>query len=384
VQYDTLVNTKSLYIHWPFCPYKCHFCPFVALAGQDHLMERYHAALVQEIRLFSRMHSSESPIETIHFGGGTPSTYPDNLLLDMMSILRDEFEIASSAEIALEVNPGTVRPEQMSVWSQAGINRLSIGVQGIKDSVLQNMNRHQKVTQVHALLSLVDGIFDNVSVDLIIGLPGVQKEEWMALIDEATQWCIKHISVYFLTVHEATPLYTKVKMNQVVLPDDDEIVTLYQWTCDRLAQHGFLQYELSNFAKPGYESRHNSAYWDRVPYRGFGIGACSFDGTCRLQNEKNIMRYMHAMEQQNEVFVFCETLTGEQIRLEQLMLGLRRPKGVRWHTIIDGCSSVAQQKIGIAAQRLEQEQLIERVGDAIRLTHRGLAVENEVLVQLSH
>ncbi|HEV2916437.1 MAG TPA: radical SAM family heme chaperone HemW [Candidatus Babeliales bacterium] len=384
MQYNTATHTKSLYIHWPFCPYKCHFCPFVALAKQDHLMDRYHAALIREIQIFAQTQRSNTAIETIHFGGGTPSTYPTHLLLDMMSILKKEFNITSGAEIAFEVNPGTVHSQDhVIVWSKAGINRLSIGIQSTKDIVLRTLNRHQSIDQVYSLLQWVDGVFDNISIDLILGLPDVSTQEWKKTINEVLQWPIKHISIYFLTIHEGTPLYKKVHTNQIILPDDQEIVSLYKWTCKMLAKYNFIQYELSNFAKIGYESRHNSAYWDRIPYRGFGIGACSFDGVCRFQNEKNIMRYMDSIERQQETFIFCETLTEQQILLEQLMLGLRRPKGVKWHTIIEKSSDASRQKINAAVYILEQKKLIEWQGDAIRLTHQGFAVENEILVQLS-
>jgi oxygen-independent coproporphyrinogen-3 oxidase len=248
---------------------------------------------------------------------------------------------------------------------------------------LQTLNRHQSIEQVYTLLQWTEGVMNNISIDLILGLPGVSPEEWKVIINQAIQWPIKHISIYFLTVHEGTPLYKKVQTNQITLPDDNQIVSLYQWTCNYLTDHGFIQYELSNFAKEGYHSRHNSAYWDRMAYRGFGIGSCSFDGQHRLSNEKNIMKYMNCIEQQQSPFIFCETLTQEQIHLEQLMLGLRRPKGVKWQTIIEYNTTVSQQKIKHVVDTLEKNNLIEWHNDSIRLTHRGFAVENEILVQLS-
>jgi oxygen-independent coproporphyrinogen-3 oxidase len=347
-------------------------------------MVQYHHALVKEIVQFARSHPSKLIIDTIHFGGGTPSTYPDNLLLDMIGILKSEFVVGSGAEIALEVNPGTVRFEQLELWSSLCINRLSIGIQSLKDQVLQNLNRHQRSEQVYTLFGWLEGVFDNISIDLIVGLPGVNDAEWKKLVEEVMQWCIKHISIYFLTIHEGTPLYTAVRANQVMLPDDDSVVALYQWTCNRLKKSGFMQYELSNFAKNGYTSRHNEAYWNRVPYRGFGIGACSFDGACRFQNDKNIMRYMRAMEQCNEIFSFHELLTEEQIYLERLMLDLRRPRGIKWLNIARKQDGVCQKNLEAIVQKLEQERLIEWVDDSIRLTYRGLAVENEVLIQLLH
>ena len=295
MHYNLHTKTASLYIHWPFCPYKCHFCPFVALASHDQFMEQYHKALIAEIEQFVDKQSQVVPIKTIHFGGGTPSTYPLVLLLDMMSILNKRFVIEPDVEIALEVNPGTVSLEKIRVWRNVGINRLSIGVQGIDDKVLQSLNRHQTTDQVIDLLTNAAAFFDNISVDLILGLPGISGEHWKLLIMRAVQWPLVHISIYFLTIHENTPLYFKVQANQVSLPDDQEVVALYEWTCDTLAKHGFEQYELSNFARPGYASKHNTAYWNRDAYKGFGIGACSFDGQYRFQNEKNIMKYMTSM-----------------------------------------------------------------------------------------
>jgi oxygen-independent coproporphyrinogen-3 oxidase len=373
VHYNPQAITQSLYIHWPFCPYKCHFCPFVALASHDQFMERYHKALLLEIEQFARERAHNTPIKTIHFGGGTPSTYPPALLLDIVRILKRSFIIEPTAEIALEINPGTVSDAKIAAWRAAGINRLSIGVQSINDRVLQALNRHQTAKQVFDLLDKVALFFDNISIDLILGLPGISVLEWQELLKTAIQWPIKHISVYFLTVHENTPLYFKVQANQVVLPADEEMVTAYEYTCAFLAEHGFEQYELSNFAKLGYASRHNSAYWDREPYKGFGIGACSFDGMVRSQNEKNIMKYMEVCERQESAVTFFEQLTEKQIALERLMLGLRRPQGISVE-LIDNLATLEQ---------LMHDGYLEYHGTQVRLTRRGLAVENEILAQLA-
>lgn len=337
-------------------------------------MERYHAALVCEIEQFAQAQREHEPISTIHFGGGTPSTYPPALLLDMSGILKKYFVIEASAEIALEINPGTVSDEKVAAWREAGVNRLSIGVQSVNDRVLQSLNRHQTASQVFGLLDKVAPFFDNISIDLILGLPGISDAEWRALIKQVVQWPIKHISVYFLTIHENTPLYFKVQANQVTLPADEEIVALYEETCGFLAQSGFEQYELSNFTKQGYASRHNTAYWNRDPYKGFGIGACSFDGAARFQNEKNIMRYMDLCEKKEPIITFFEILTEKQIWLEILMLGLRRPQGIpRAH--------IESQSV---LNNLISEGYLTYQDNNVRLTQRGLAVENEILAQLTH
>jgi oxygen-independent coproporphyrinogen-3 oxidase len=335
-------------------------------------MERYHKALVCEIEQFARERVHNMPLKTIHFGGGTPSTYPPALLLDMFGIIKKSFIIEPGAEIALEINPGTVSDAAIAAWREVGINRLSIGVQAINDRVLQSLNRHQTAAQVFSLLDKVAPFFENISIDLILGLPGVSAHEWRHLLKTAMQWPIKHISIYFLTVHENTPLYFKVQANQVVLPADEEMVAAYEYTCAFLAQHGFEQYELSNFAKTGYASRHNSAYWDREPYKGFGIGECSFDGALRFQNEKNIMRYMEVCEQQGSPVTFFEQLTVTQIALERLMLGLRRPQGVEIEMLENRAT----------AEQLMRDGYLEYHGTQVRLTRRGLAVENEIIARL--
>lgn len=381
--FNPLCNPRSLYIHWPFCPYKCSFCPFVALAGHDPFMERYHEALKKEITTFVDACPQKLTIDTIYMGGGTPSTYPDNLLLDMCAILNSRFNLAPNIEFTLEVNPGTVRFEQLALWKQLGINRLSIGVQGLKDSVLKTLNRHQSAKDVYWVIENAHTIIENLSIDLILGLPDVSPVEWKAMLHEIVQLPIKHISVYFLTVHEGTPLYFGVKKKTVSLPCDDEIVDLFYWTVDFLAEHGFAQYEISSYAKPGFESKHNPMYWDRKPFKAFGIGACEFDGTTRFQNQKNLMRYMDSIEKGESVTVYTEVLTQEQVLLEKLMLGLRRECGVSFEDLVDGQTPMKKQQLAERIAMLQENQFIVKRNDRLSLTPKGLAVENDIVARLS-
>ena len=375
-------NLEHVYIHWPFCPYKCHFCDFVALASHEQFMEKYHKALLQEIIAFKDNFSQISPLKTIYFGGGTPSTYPPELLLDTFAILKETFLFDEKTEITFEVNPGTVTKEALQVWKKVGINRLSIGVQSLKDKVLQDLNRHQKATDVYALLGEVEKDFENVSVDFILGLPGVSVEEWKQMVHDAMKWPITHISVYFLMVQENTPLYFKVKANKVQLPPDDEIVDLYEWLVELLEIHGFHRYELSNFAKFGFESRHNQAYWDRKPYAAFGLGACSFNGLVRCQNEINLGKYLDLAQSGQPVIYEREQLDDQQIAEEKIMLGLRQKKGVSIKDIMKHFS-VEKQKVFLSnIDKLQEQQLIEQRNDFIFLTPRGYALENEVAVRL--
>lgn len=374
---------KSLYIHWPFCPYRCHFCPFVALAGQDEYMQAYHKALIQEISLFvSQCSHHRQRIDTLFFGGGTPSTYPEDLLRGMLSMLKESFEFHDNTEITIEVNPGTVKEEKVALWQTLGINRLSVGVQSLKDGALHSLNRLQTKQDVEDLMSYAPHYIDNISVDLILGIPDVSFDEWKEYVKTVIRWPIKHISVYFLTVHEDTKLYFNVASGKVLLPTDDFMVKCYFWTQSFLESEGFYQYELSNFAKDGFFSRHNSVYWDRKPYKAFGLGACSFDGKYRMQNEKNLMQYIQKTELGQDPVAFTEELTEQQVRLERAMLGLRRAEGARWEDIAVSLSDERSRALSEQVDMLVNAELMTYDGKVLRLTQKGLVVENQIIVRL--
>lgn len=377
-------DLEHLYVHWPFCPYKCNFCDFVAIASHENFMQQYHDSLCKEIRDFKGLYDAKAPLKTLYIGGGTPSTYPLPRLLDMLSILKETVYFDESTEVTFEVNPGTVQEGALEIWKKIGINRLSIGVQSLKDTVLQGLNRHQTKIDVINLLQKTEPIFENVSVDFIVGLPGVSPDEWKAMIMEAMSWPIKHISVYFLMVHEKTPLYFKIKQKSVVLPPDDEIVDLYYWTVDILSQHGFERYELSNFAKKGFESKHNQAYWDRKRYKGFGLGACSFNGQFRFQNNKNLRNYFQAVQdaQHEGLIQEVEEITQAQISTEKIMLGLRQAKGVEIADVLQDFTPAQQQHFKEKAEWLQEKGFVRQEGGRLFLTPQGFILENEVAVNL--
>lgn len=379
-------DLSALYIHWPFCPYKCSFCPFVAFSKMDRFMGEYHTALIREVASFAQsMRAQVDPqieLKTIYIGGGTPSTWPIELLLDMYGILNGLFDMRQLEEMTIEVNPGTVTPELLQAWKKVGITRISVGVQSLNDQVLAQLTRHQKADDVRKLMKWADGLFNSISIDLIIGLPGVSADEWKRQIQEIVTWPIRHISVYFLSIHEGTELYFKVRRNSVVLPPDDEIVDLYYWTIDMFAQHGFLQYEISSFAKPGYESKHNRAYWTRKQYKGFGVGAWSFDGESRFQNEKKLMTYIEAQTKGESCVVYREKLTEENIRFEKIMLGLRTLEGVSVEDATVGLSDAKINEFFEKVAILAGQNLINQAGGRIYLTTRSFSIENEIATAL--
>ena len=373
---------QSFYIHWPFCPYRCHFCPFVALAGHDEYMEEYHEVLIQEIEQHLATHEIV-PLKTIFFGGGTPSTYPPELLSQTIGLLKKCCGFEKDYELTIEVNPGTVSSEKLLAWKKAGVNRLSIGVQSLNDKVLKGLNRHQKASDVYALLDEAQLLFDNLSIDLILGLPGIGPAEWKELITEVVTWPIKHVSMYFLTVHEDTQLYFGIMAKKINLPADDEVVDLYYWTIEQFEKAGLKQYEISNFARPGWESRHNSIYWQRKPYKGFGLGACSFDGLVRKQNNRNLLQYLNGIRNNNNIPFFSEELTEKQVWLEKVMLGLRQRKGLLIDDILEPLKEREKEEFWKRTDELVQAQRLSSDNKRIALTPAGLSVANEVIVKLS-
>ena len=338
----------------------------------------YHEALMTEIASYE----GAQRLKTVFFGGGTPSTYPPELLAQTIDLLRTRWGFQEEYEMTIEVNPGTVTVEKLHNWKDYGINRLSIGVQSLNDDVLKKLNRHQKAADVIALLEAASTLFDNLSVDVIVGLPGISPDEWKQTIKTLLTWPIKHVSLYFLTVHEDTQLYFGVARKLIILPQDDEVVDLYHWTREQFAQAGIEQYEISNFARPGWESLHNRTYWERMPYKGFGLGACSFDGLVREQNEKNLTKYMQNVRVPESLCVFTERLTEKQQWLEQLMLGLRQRRGLKLDDVCGALSPSEKDEFIKNVQMLEHERLIECSG-SIALTPAGLPVANEILVKLS-
>ncbi|MBP6869589.1 radical SAM family heme chaperone HemW [Candidatus Babeliales bacterium] len=375
-------NLEHLYIHWPFCPYKCNFCDFVAIASHESFMQQYHESLCKEIRDFKKSFDAQGPLKTLYIGGGTPSTYPLPSLREMFGVLREVVSFDEKTEVTFEVNPGTVEDGALELWKELGINRLSIGVQSLKDTVLQGLNRHQTKIDVINLLQKTEPLFKNVSVDFIVGLPGVSSEEWKSMILEAMSWPITHISVYFLMVHEKTPLYFKIKQKSVVLPPDDEIIDLYYWTVDILERHEFYRYELSNFAKKGFESKHNQAYWERKGYKGLGLGACSFNGQFRFQNNKNLRNYFEAVAGEQGLIYESEEISLQQISTEKIMLGLRQAKGVDIENILQDFTPEQQQQFKEKAEWLEMQGFVRQGDGRLYLTPRGFVVENEVAVNL--
>jgi len=342
-------------------------------------MERYTKALCTEIELFKNELISKTSIKTIFIGGGTPSTWPNDLLLDTSGRLKDVFNFNKMEEVTIEINPGTVHLQQLTLWKQIGINRLSIGIQCLNDNILRKLNRRHTKKDVYFLINKACKEFNNISIDLILGLPFVDEGMWKELVREVVTWPIQHISIYTLAVHKPTKLFFDLQSGCIKIPDDDVVADLYEWSVNFLKDNGFDQYEVSNFARAGYESKHNIAYWKRLPYKGFGLGACSFDGKMRTQNQKNLLTYLSLLEAHEPVIDFKEELTQEQETLEFIMLGLRTIKGVSYDDLVGDVSEKEKSRRDKYITCLKTNNLMYESEGQLILTTKGMVVEDEIV-----
>ncbi len=385
IKYSFNQQTKSLYIHWPFCANKCHFCDFISFEQHEHFYDLYHKALCNEITAFAHERPQNSPhtIETIFLGGGTPSLYPSHLLQSLFTLLRDYFTITPQAEITIETNPADINEENLALWKSLGINRLSIGVQILNNDVLFKLNRRQRVADAQRAIKYAPRFFSNISVDLILGLPDVSDSCWFETLAEVSSWPITHVSLYFLTVHEKTPLFFRLDQGELSTWPEERFIANYEKSVDFLANKGFFQYEISNFSRQGFESAHNKTYWNRLPYRGFGIASASFDGINRFSNEKNLGKYLTmATSDDKNAFISAETPTSDQAAMEILMLGLRQRKGVNLHDVVYLLKDEQQKQFYHNLAMLKEQAFLEEHEGVIKLTIKGMVLENEVILKL--
>lgn len=312
-----------IYIHIPFCHRKCTYCAFYSKVESGRLkVERYVDALLEEMA--SRRNEQTMPVRTVYFGGGTPSILEINELKRIVDGLRTCFDLHGVEEATLECNPEDLTTEYLDDLRKLHFfNRLSIGVQSFDERLLRTINRrHSPQQAIASVRNAYDAGFENVTIDLIYGLPGQTMTDWQATLAQATALPVKHISAYALTVEEGTILAAQIGQGRVTLPPESLQIEMYGALLEHLALAGFEQYEISNFSLPGYRSRHNSRYWDRTPYLGLGAAAHSFDGQRRRWNVADVERYctLHGFEE--------EILDEKDAYNELLMLRLRTVEGI--------------------------------------------------------
>ncbi len=416
------MNKLGIYVQVPFCQTKCTYCNFHAGVVSAGRFAPYVEAVCREIRGWRRFQeeaglrwecgpsklavnerrgtsdkweeggalressgqASASPtVDTVYFGGGTPSLLEPGLLHRMMDAIRETF-VNELREVTLEADPETVEAEKAAAWVRSGISRISFGVQSFSDKELMAAGRMHRRTDIYRAAGILrEAGIGNISFDLIAGLPHQSRESWRESLEELGKLEPEHVSVYLLEVDEGSRLGLEIlqsgtRYSAAAVPTDDSMAEFYETACSFLEERGYHHYEISNWAKPGFESRHNLKYWRREAYLGFGAGAHSFSGTQRWANAHDAAEYVAAIEAGRLPAELIEAVTRESALEEELFLGLRQLDG------IDVARIESEYGVGLARrfEGLQAAGLLERDGDVVRLAPAKLSISNEVFVEL--
>lgn len=371
-----MIPGLSLYIHIPFCRSRCLYCDFNSYAGMEWLIPRYVSALKKEIAL--RQREPKARVGTIYFGGGTPSLLKPEQVALILEACRACFEVAPEAEITLEANPDSTGLDCLQALRSLGVNRLSLGFQSLDDGELRLLGRrHSTLQAVEAYRLSLQAGFDNVNIDLIYGLPGQTLEAWQETLSRTLELAADHLSLYSLTLEEDTPLGQAVAAGGLPAPDPDLAADMYLLAEERLAQSGYNHYEISNWARPGRECRHNLTYWHNLPYLGLGAGAHSFYGSRRFANEASPEQYALALEAGRLPEVASEVIDRALEVSETLILGLRLSQGLAWEELARRFGDKAIAPYRAEIDELKTLGLVEVDGLGFRLTRRGGLLGNE-------
>ncbi|PKN82480.1 MAG: coproporphyrinogen III oxidase [Chloroflexi bacterium HGW-Chloroflexi-9] len=383
----------ALYLHTPFCTSKCGYCDFNSYEGLEHLVPDYTPALVHEMELWAPA-ARRFRVETIFFGGGTPSLTSLDDLAAIFDGLKANFDISPTVEWSLEANPTELTLEHLQGLRALGVNRLSMGVQSMHEDELKLLERQHSPERVaQAVADARAAGFENLNLDLIFGLIDQPLERWQQTLEHILEFEPEHLSCYALTVEPGTALFYQVSKGLLPAPDPDVAADQYEWTRERLAAAGYEQYEISNWAKPGRQCRHNLVYWRAEPYLGMGAGAHSFFAGRRFANVDAPNRYEELVNASYEERTATgrtelrqiaggETPDEATLRADAMILGLRLMEGVSLPEFAERFGVTVQDAFGPAIDRHTRLGLIEVAGDRLRLTDRGLLLSNEVFTDL--
>ena len=371
----------GIYIHIPFCKQRCRYCSFFS-STRNGEKERYVDAVCQEIEMRSD-YFDNSAIETIYFGGGTPSTLSEKDFGKIFATIESRYKICKDAEITMEDNPDDLSEEYLTMLRNQPFNRISMGVQSFDDTILKTLGRrHDAARAIEAFVSARKAGFDNISIDLMFALPGSNAQSWEKDLTTAISLHPEHISAYNLTYEEGTPLYSAMQQGTIVPLDEDGNIEQFTMLIDRLTAAGYRHYEISNFALPGRESRHNSSYWHNIPYLGCGAAAHSYNGTSRRWNIADIPLYIKGIESGNGDYE--EEILSENERYnDALLTRLRTSDGLPLKWMEENFSAKLNRYILKNAQRhLDAGTLTTTDDGSIRLTKKGIFISDAIIRDL--
>lgn len=370
----------GLYLHIPFCRSKCDYCDFYSLAGREDRMDDYQKALLCHV-VESGVVARNYPVDSLYIGGGTPTWYGEKRLLELLRTVKRHFSMTKDVEVTLEANPDSVDEKMLRRLRRAGVNRISMGMQSGSDEELRSIHRPHTYQQVaDAVTAVRSAKIRNLNLDLIYGLPGQTEESWHETVEKAISLSPEHLSCYGLTVEEGTPLAQRVARGEQ-LPDEDQQAALYLWTVERLAQAGYQQYEISNFSKQGYMSRHNLKYWMGRPYMGLGAAAHSDFGGRRFSFVSDLDAYIQGMLSGDEVVDESEQITRRERGSEYLMLRLRTVHGIdEWEYRREYMMNF--DPIEAKMCEFEQKGWTRRRGRRWQFTPEGFLLSNQLIGQL--
>ena len=369
----------GLYIHIPFCVKKCNYCDFLSAPANKQVQIAYMETLQKEIEE-KAIEYKEWIVDTVFIGGGTPTSVPHETIVNTMETIKKEFALTKDCEITMECNPGTVTMEAMNAYAAAGINRISIGLQTADDGLLKTLGR------IHTYEQFLDSYnyarnagIQNINVDIMSGLPSQTIEQYTDTLKKVADLGVEHISAYSLIVEEGTPFYKLYEEEKLELPDEDTEREMYYQTGTMLKQYGFLRYEISNYAKNGFECKHNKRYWKRDNYLGIGLGAASFIENTRYKNTEWLDEYLieNKYLEKNEI----QNLSKEECMEEFMFLGLRMTKGISKTEFKETFGVLVEDVYGKVIEKLTSQGLIQTKDDFISLTDYGLDVSNSVWVE---
>jgi len=375
----------SLYIHIPFCIKKCNYCAFTSVVAGESEKNEYVDSLISEIKHRAKMFSGEYEVQSIYIGGGTPSVLDNGRVAEILSTIYMNFVVNNNAEITIEVNPSSLTQEKAKEYYNAGITRVSMGLQAAQEKHLKTLGRlHSKETFAAAVKMLKSAGISNINGDVILGIPNQTEKDVLNTIEFLLTQKVTHVSIYMLEIEEGTKFKQLYDQNLLPLPTDSETIKLYNAAKTGLEKLGFNRYEVSNFAKNGFESRHNQVYWDRGEYLGFGASAHSFVNGERFANTANIMAYISHLKKNEIPLEYKDKITQEEAQEETIMLSLRTTKGLNLNNFCKqfGKNFLVDKRDVVA--KLVEDGFLSADADysTLFVTDKGFMVLNKIIEML--